>query len=58
MSIASCLSFQEKRMSVARECGFLRPFILNRLAVDGYIWLHRGVYGCAAQLINGTPTTR
>jgi exonuclease-1 len=28
------------------------------LAVDGYVWLHKGAYGCAADLVNGKPTTK
>ena len=59
MNVGSCLNFQEKRTFVGPECGVHESFIsLNRLAVDGYVWLHRGVYGCAAQIINGAPTTR
>ncbi|KAF8328179.1 PIN domain-like protein [Cantharellus anzutake] len=36
----------------------LSDFSGKTLAVDGYVWLHRGVYSCAAQLVNGEPTTR
>lgn len=28
------------------------------LAVDGYVWLHKGAYGCATELVTGKPTTR
>lgn len=28
------------------------------LAVDGYVWLHKGAYGCAVELANGRPTTK
>ena len=28
------------------------------LAVDAYVWLHRGAYGCATELATGRPTTR
>jgi exonuclease 1 len=26
------------------------------LAVDGYVWLHRGAYACAVELVTGRPT--
>lgn len=29
-----------------------------RVAVDAYVWLHRGAYGCAADLCQGRDTTR
>lgn len=28
------------------------------LAVDAYVWLHKGAYGCATELVTGKPTTR
>ncbi|CCA72785.1 related to EXO1-exonuclease which interacts with Msh2p [Serendipita indica DSM 11827] len=28
------------------------------LAVDGYVWLHKGAYGCATELATGKPTTK
>ncbi|KAG8719437.1 Rad2 nuclease [Ceratobasidium sp. 394] len=28
------------------------------LAVDGYVWLHRGAYACAVQLVKGQYTTK
>jgi exonuclease-1 len=28
------------------------------LAVDAYVWLHRGAYGCAMEMVTGKPTTR
>jgi exonuclease 1 len=28
----------------------------QRVAVDAYGWLHRGAYGCAAELAQGLPT--
>jgi exonuclease-1 len=27
------------------------------VAVDAYVWLHRGAYGCAAELAQNIPTT-
>ena len=29
----------------------------KKLAVDAYVWLHRGAYGCAMELATGRPTT-
>lgn len=29
-----------------------------RVAVDAYVWLHRGAYACAAELCQGQDTTR
>ncbi|KAG8824015.1 Rad2 nuclease [Serendipita sp. 399] len=28
------------------------------LAIDGYVWLHKGAYGCAVELVTGKPTTK
>ncbi|CAO1631102.1 unnamed protein product [Parajaminaea phylloscopi] len=28
------------------------------LGIDGYVWLHRGAYGCAKALAKGEPTTK
>ena len=28
----------------------------KRVGIDGYCWLHRGVYGCAYELCNNIPT--
>ena len=28
------------------------------LAVDAYVWLHRGAYGCATELATGRSTTK
>ncbi|GAA5981827.1 hypothetical protein JCM10908_004624 [Rhodotorula pacifica] len=30
----------------------------KRVAVDSYVWLHRGAYGCAEDLALGRPTTK
>ncbi len=31
-------------------------FAGKRAAVDAYSWLHKGVYACAQQLVQGNPT--
>ncbi|QRW04876.1 exonuclease 1 [Ceratobasidium sp. AG-Ba] len=36
----------------------LSAFSGKTLAVDGYVWLHRGAYACAAQLVKGQYTTK
>ncbi|KAH9941805.1 PIN domain-like protein [Epithele typhae] len=36
----------------------LSEFRGQTLAVDGYVWLHRGIYGCAAEISTGKKTTR
>ncbi len=28
------------------------------IAVDAYVWLHRGAYGCATELVTGKPTRK
>lgn len=28
------------------------------LGIDGYVWLHRGAYGCADKLVKGEQTTK
>jgi len=34
----------------------LSEFKGKRVAVDGNVWLHRGTYSCAVELVAGTPT--
>jgi exonuclease-1 len=34
----------------------LSEFKNKRVAVDGNVWLHRGTYSCAMELVAGTPT--
>ncbi len=30
----------------------------QRVAVDGYVWLHRGVYSCSAELMQGLESNK
>ena len=34
----------------------LSDFTGSRVAVDGYVWLHRGVFFCAADIAKGKPS--
>lgn len=36
----------------------LSDFAGQTLAVDAYVWLHRGVYACATELATGKKTTK
>ncbi|KAG9032667.1 Rad2 nuclease [Tulasnella sp. JGI-2019a] len=36
----------------------LSEFKGKRFAVDAYVWLHRGAYACAPQLVKGESTTK
>ncbi|TDL16707.1 hypothetical protein BD410DRAFT_614988 [Rickenella mellea] len=36
----------------------LSDFAGQTLAVDAYVWLHRGAYACATELATGRPTTK
>jgi hypothetical protein len=36
----------------------LSDFAGQTLAVDAYVWLHRGVYACATEVATGKPTTK
>jgi exonuclease 1 len=36
----------------------LRDFTGKRFAVDGYVWLHRAAYSCAADLVNERKTNK
>ncbi|KDQ09336.1 hypothetical protein BOTBODRAFT_117308 [Botryobasidium botryosum FD-172 SS1] len=36
----------------------ISEFAGQTLAVDSYVWLHRGAYACAPQLVKGEPTTK
>lgn len=36
----------------------LSTYAGETLAVDAYVWLHRGVYACATDLATGKTTTK
>ncbi|GAA5915634.1 uncharacterized protein JCM6883_000698 [Sporobolomyces salmoneus] len=36
----------------------IKHFKGKTLAVDAYVWLHRGAYGCAEELATGKPTVK
>ena len=36
----------------------LSEFRGQTLAVDAYVWLHRGSYGCAAEIATGKKTSK
>ncbi|KAG2748878.1 PIN domain-like protein [Suillus brevipes Sb2] len=36
----------------------LSDFAGQTLAVDAYVWLHRGVYACATEIATGKPSTK
>ncbi|KAL7422078.1 hypothetical protein Q5752_002721 [Cryptotrichosporon argae] len=38
--------------------GNIQDFKGKRLAVDGYVWLHKGAFGCAEDLVKGKRTTK
>ncbi|WVQ71361.1 hypothetical protein IAR50_000889 [Cryptococcus sp. DSM 104548] len=38
--------------------GHISNFKGKKMAVDGYVWLHRGAFGCAEALVKGKPTTK
>ncbi len=35
-----------------------RSLTYFRLAVDAYVWLHKGAFGCAEELVKGRRTTK
>ena len=40
----------EKKASVSEFSG-------KTVGIDGYCWLHKGVYGCAKDVVEGRKTT-
>lgn len=36
----------------------LSEFAGQTVAVDAYVWLHRGAYACATELANGVATNK
>ncbi|WWC69755.1 uncharacterized protein I206_103698 [Kwoniella pini CBS 10737] len=38
--------------------GHVSAFKGKRLAVDAYVWLHKGAFGCAEELVKGKKTTK
>ncbi|UOH81722.1 hypothetical protein LQV05_004402 [Cryptococcus neoformans] len=38
--------------------GHISEFKGKKLAVDGYVWLHRGAFGCAEDLVKGKKSTK
>ncbi|KAF8741256.1 Xeroderma pigmentosum G I-region, partial [Rhizoctonia solani] len=53
-AVAQVYPYQYKHNSIFRK----NPLVLGSLAVDGYVWLHRGAYACAIQLVKGQYTTK
>jgi exonuclease-1 len=43
--------------SVSRAA-HVREYAGQRVAVDSYVWLHRGAFTCARELALGLPTDR
>ena len=50
---AVCLSLKAGR--IMKE---MRVELTRRLAVDAYVWLHKGAFGCAEELVKGQKTTK
>ena len=36
----------------------LKDYVGQRIAVDGYVWLHRGVCACATELATGKKSRK
>jgi len=36
----------------------IRSYANQRVAIDGYAWLHRGAYSCSQELCLGIPTIK
>ena len=36
----------------------LKDYAGTKVAVDAYVWLHRGAYSCAKELCQGLPTDK
>lgn len=36
----------------------LSEYAGQTIAVDAYVWLHRGAYACAPELVTGKKTTK
>lgn len=47
-------SVAERNDAPGEEGHWLTP---RRLAVDAYVWLHKGAFGCAEDLVKGKKTT-
>jgi exonuclease 1 len=54
-------------MGISGLLPLLKPIQVNKhlsefsgqtLAIDAYVWLHRGVYACAADIATGKKTTK
>ena len=54
-------------MGISGLLPLLKPIHVNRhlseysgqtIAVDAYVWLHRGSYGCAAEIATGKKTSK
>ncbi|ORX39598.1 PIN domain-like protein [Kockovaella imperatae] len=41
-----------------QESGHIEHFRGKRLAVDAYVWLHKGAFGCAEALVKGQVNTK
>lgn len=36
----------------------ISTFANKKVAVDAFVWLHRGAYGCSAELCQNIPTDK
>lgn len=48
-------------LGVLKEAGepsHLRDFAGTTLAIDAYVWLHKGIYSCAQEVATGKFTTK
>ena len=41
-----------------QRAGHVKEFSNAIVGIDAYVWLHKGVISCAAELAHGQPTTR
>ncbi|KZV95667.1 PIN domain-like protein [Exidia glandulosa HHB12029] len=54
MGIQGLLPF----LAPIQQQAHLRDFVGKTIGVDGYVWLHRGAYACATEIVTGKTTTK
>lgn len=67
LTLSSLDALQGEEMGIQGLLPLLKPIQRHRkvqdyagqtLAVDAYVWLHRGAYSCASDIVKGKPTRR
>jgi exonuclease 1 len=58
LSCSESSSFQQADSLTQQVVRHVSHYAGLTLGVDAYVWLHKGAYSCAQELVQGTETTK